>query len=446
MSDLSLKKSTQFFVNEIVIVTKAGKIDVTTIYEEINIFDSILSPVMSGTILLKDSTGLSGKLLFDGSESILIEILKDKDSDLVAFKKAFRIYKQSNRSNPNQNSELYILHFVSDELIFSDQQRINQSYENTYTEIVKKILENYLKVPQNNLGGVINDSVGLRKLVIPNLRPLEAIEWCAKRAVDENQSPDFIFFQNQTGYNFATLSNLLTNDDILDIKFQPKNLTKTNPFSEISMAREIEVIAQDDVVERTRSGVAAGKFIGFDPMTRTIAVKNISFSDHYDKMKHSNDNPNISQINNRDQVSNFEAFDSKKTVNVFGAARQLSNYIKKYEPESLSKEDNQEEYIFQRRALIKNLMARRVKLTMPGNFQLTSGFNVNLDVQNFAQKSKDDDNTDFSLTGKYMIVASRQIIGFDKHETIIEVATSSTSNDFIPASNPDQTSELLGYA
>jgi hypothetical protein len=442
---LELRKSTDLHINEIVIVTKSGKIDISRIFEEINIFDSVFTPVMSGNILIRDSVGLSGKLFFDGSESILIDIAKSKDSDIASFKKAFRIYKQSDRTNENQTSEMYTLSFVSDELIYSDQQRINQSYENVYSEIVKKILTDYLKVPQNNLGGIYDDSVGLRKIIIPNLRPLEAIEWCAKRSVDETQSPNFLFYQNLTGFNFASMSKLLTNQHMLDITFEPKNTSQSDAFSELSAARDLEVVSQDNVVERTRSGVTAGKFIGFDPLTRTIAVKKISYNDHYNKMKHANQNPNVSVIQNREGINNVEAYDSKKTVNIFGTARQFSSYIKKYEPESLSKEDNQEEYIFQRKALIKNLMARRVKLTMPGNFQLTSGFNVNLIVSNFAKREKGDENDDPSLSGKYMIVASRQVIGMEKHETIIEVATSSTSNEFIPVSNPQQNSELLGY-
>jgi len=89
------------------------------------------------------------------------------------------------------------------------------------------------------------------------------------------------------------------------------------------------------------------------------------------------------------------------------------------------------------------LMSKRVKLVMTGNFQLTSGFNINLEAPNFGKKEKGGDNDDPSISGKYIIVGSRQIIGYDKHETIIEVATS--ANEFIPASNPEQNSELLGY-
>lgn len=442
---LEVKKSTQFKVNELVIVTKAGNIDIASIYEELNIFDSLMMPVMSGTILIKDSIGLSGKLLFDGSESILIDIAKDKNSDVAGFHKAFRIFKQSDRQNDGLNSEIYTLHFVSDELMYSDQRRINQSYELTNAQIVERILLDYLKVPKNNLKGIINPTSGIKKIVIPNLRPLEAIDWIAKRSVDVNQSPNFMFFQNSIGYNFASLSTLLSQPEILDVKFESKNQPGKTAIEEISGARSLEVVSQANEIEKTRSGVNASKFIGFDPLTRTIATKNISYGDHYSNMKHGNENPNFSQIKNRDGVNNTETFDANKTVALFGAARQFSEYIKKKDPTSISKEENIENWLSQRKSIIKNLMTKRVKLVMPGNFQLTSGFNVTLVAPSFSKKEKGDDNSDLSLSGKYIIVATRQIIGYDKHETIIEVATTSSANEFIPVSNPKQTQELLNY-
>jgi hypothetical protein len=73
----------------------------------------MLVPVMSGNIIIRDSVGLSGRLLFDGSESLLVDISKDPNSDIANFKKAFRIYKQSDRKNDGLNNETYILHFVA---------------------------------------------------------------------------------------------------------------------------------------------------------------------------------------------------------------------------------------------------------------------------------------------------------------------------------------------
>jgi hypothetical protein len=443
----ALKKSTQFHIHELVLVTKGGNIDITKIYEEINIFDSLLTPVMTGNILIKDANGLSSKLIFDGSESLLLHISKDKDSDIASFKKAFRIYKQSDRVNDSPNSEIFVLNFVSDELMYSDQQKINQSYDLTYTEIVQKILLNYLKISKNNTGGVFDVSFGIRNVTIPNLRPLDAIEWCAKRAVDVKQAPNFMFYQNLLGYNFASLSNLLTKPDILDINFSAKNTSDSNPLSEISSARSFEVIGQTDGIEKTRSGVNAGKFVGFDPTTGTVAKKNINFGDVFSSMKHAEESPNMSAIPNRDGKDSTEMFDSKQTVSFFSAAKQFSSYIKQNAPTILSKLDNTESYLLQRKSILSTLMSKRIKLTMPGNFQLTSGFNVNVQAPNFGKKEKGggDDNIDESLSGKYLIIATRHMIGYDKHETIIEVATTSSSVPFIPQASINQVKEVLEY-
>lgn len=439
-----LKDSGQFKVNEIIIVTKAGSIDITAIYSELNIYDSLLLPVMSGSILITDSVGLSGKLLFDGSEAILINISKDINSDKAVFKKAFRIHKQSNRKNINQNSEAYVLHFVSDELMYSDQQKVNQSFDTSYSDIADKILTNYLKVPKKNRA-LHEPTSGVRKVVIPNLRPIEAIEWCAKRSLDSRSSPNYVFYNNIVGYNFVSLSTLLSLEQIMDVRLEPKNLNQRNSIEELTSARSYEVILQNDSIDKTRNGVNAGKFIGFDPMTRMFANRNIGYADHYDLMKHGNPTPNFTSIQNRSGQKNDEAYDSKKVLSLFGTARRYSNYIKQNDPASISKDEGYENYIFQRRAIFENLMAKRLKLVMPGNFQLTSGFNVHISAPAYAKKEKGDSNEDLSLSGKYIIVAARHIIGYNKHETILEVASSSSNNPFIPTSSPQQNELLLNY-
>jgi len=438
---LNLLKSTQFFLDELVIVTKGGKIDIKNIYGEINIFDTMFLSVTSGNIVINDAIGLSSKLLFDGSESLLITIKKDKDSDILTFKKAFRIYKQTERQSSRPGLESYLLHFTSDELMYSDQQRINQSYEANYSKIVERILVDYLKVSENNLGGTYEFSSGIQKIVIPNLRPLEAIEWCAKRALDSKQSPNFMFFQNVAGFNFATLSTLLTQPAILDVTYETKNVKGENPFGNMGGARSLEVVSMNDNIERTRSGVNAGKFIGFDPVTRTISTKNVSYGDHYSNMKHGNDTPNYTQIQNRDGGLNAQSFNSRKVVSIFDFNRQYSEYIKKRDSSSLSKGESVESWSFQRKAIIKNLMSKRLKIVMPGNFQLSSGFNVNVNAP-IVGSSRGDDK---SINGKYIIIASRQIIGVEKHETIIEVASSSSDIGFISGSDAEQQEEILNY-
>jgi hypothetical protein len=435
----------KFSINELAIVTKAGKLDISKLFQEINIFDSLLSPVMSGAVVIIDSIGLSSKLLFDGSEVLLVNIGKDTDSSSFRLKKAFRIYRQSNRATLQQNAETYTLEFVSDEFIFSEQQKINQSYKTTYSDVVNKILVNYLKVPEQKLRGVFQDTTGVRDLVIPNLKPLDALEWCAKRAVDQRRSPNYVFFENNLGFNFASLSYLLSSDYLFKIKFPAKNLEETKPNQDLLSPRHFEVVNQSDKIKTTREGVAAGTFIGFDPITRTIQNKRIGFEDHYNAMDHGNDTANFSQSKNRGGETATQAFDSKKVVNIFGANIKNSQYIKKYDPTSISKVETPEDFIFARKAIFANLMNKRIKLVMPGNFQLTSGFNLNVRVPDFSKKESGSENEDRSLSGKYLIIATRHIIKYDMHETVLELATTSNEIDFIPQSVPEQNQAIETY-
>ena len=103
---VSIKESVEFKVNEIVLITKGGNIELTEMYVELNLFDSLFSPVCSGNMLVEDAVGLSGKLAFDGSESIIIDVTKSENSEAAGlnYRKTFRVYKQSNRSNKGLNS------------------------------------------------------------------------------------------------------------------------------------------------------------------------------------------------------------------------------------------------------------------------------------------------------------------------------------------------------
>jgi len=97
MSDFNLKQPTDFRINELTLVTKGGKIELREIFEEINIYESMLTPCISGDIIINDAIGLSSKLLIDGTEIILIDI--DKGEGLFRLKRAFRVYKQTDRRN-----------------------------------------------------------------------------------------------------------------------------------------------------------------------------------------------------------------------------------------------------------------------------------------------------------------------------------------------------------
>jgi hypothetical protein len=162
-------------------------------------------------------------------------------------------------------------------------------------------------------------------------------------------------------------------------------------------------------------------------------------------MDHGNDTANFSQSRNRGGEKATEAYDSKKVLSIFGANIKNSAYVKKYDPTSISKVETTEDFIFARKAIFANLMNKRIKLVMPGNFQLTSGFNLNVRVPDFSKKETGSENEDRSLSGKYLIIAARHVIKYDMHETVLELATTSNETDFVPQSVPEQNKAIETY-
>jgi hypothetical protein len=147
---MSVIQSTQFEIRKLAIASKDGTqgFDVRAIFEELNLFDSLLMPCMSGNIVIRDAVGFASKISFDGSEYIEIDISKDGDSPFTMFyKKRFVIYKLTDRKELNQRSEIYTLHFVSEEFILSEQKKLRQTFKGTYYEMVMRILNDHLHVP-----------------------------------------------------------------------------------------------------------------------------------------------------------------------------------------------------------------------------------------------------------------------------------------------------------
>ena len=444
---MNLIEPTQYRIDEMFIVTKGGsRIDIENIFEELNLFDSLFLPAISGNILIVDSKQIIKNLVLDGTEVIGFSMSKGIGAGFAPFKKAYRIYSLTDRRNKNQTTETYILHFVSDEFIFSNQQKVNQSYQTTYSDVVDKILTNYLKVSKNSRGA-FQPSYGIRKIVIPNLPALDAIEWCTKRALSVNNSPEYLFFCNAEGYNFLPLSTLLTRNSILNISFTPKNLGEGDEFFELSRARSFEVLSQYDLIDKIQGGVNASRLLSFDPLTKSFGNQDISLEEIYKLVEHGNKNSIDAVIHNRDnETTTHNSFDSKQALSINNQIRGKSNYVKESDPTSISTNEPYELFVTQRKAIMNNLMTKRLKITMPGNFQLTSGKNVNFETSGFGTHSKGkEDSGDQSISGKYIITGARHIISSTRHLTVMEVATDST-NQKTHVNSPEQTKVAVDYS
>jgi hypothetical protein len=432
MANLNIGQTTQFQINKLAINSKFGAIDLSSIFEELNIFDSVLVPCMSGNILLKDAVGLSNKLRFDGSEYIEIDISKDKEFSGTNIKKTFRIYKQSDKSNINQTTEAYVLHFVSEELIYSEQQKISQAYNGAYSNIASSVLLDYLKVPKTKIN-IVETTKGLHSVVVPLLSPIDTMSWLVKRSLSLNDTADFLFFENKYGFNFVSLNKLFSNKTLFTINFSPKNLVDS-VATEFLGVRDYNMSTSFDILENTRNGFYSNRFIGFDVLTRTLVESDLGIKNHY-KGKHLNDYPILPISKNREGKDAGLMSFSKVSLYPFQLYRKSQEYVKSNDTSKSLLIDDTHKYIPQRRAILHNLLQKKMTINLPGNFFVSSGSILEINAKSFSLNSDITDSIDKTMSGKYLIIATRHMINPQKHETFCEIATDSTNVGAVVATN-----------
>ena len=165
-------------------------------------------------------------------------------------------------------------------------------------------------------------------------------------------------------------------------------------------------------------------------MTRTLVEKDYGLDNHY-KGKHLNSNPSIYISKNRENKD--AGLMPLSRVNLYPIQQYRSNfdYVKSNDTAKSLMIDDTHEYIPRRKAILSNLTQRRMTITLPGNFAVTSGFVFEVNTKSFATTDDVTEQLDKSVAGKYLIVATRHIINPQKHETFCEIATDSTNNELV---------------
>ena len=274
---------------------------------------------------------------------------------------------------------------------------------------------------------------GIHSVVVPLLSPIDTMSWLVKRSLSLNDTADFLFFENKNGFNFVSLNKLFTNKVLFTINFSPKNLVDS-VATEFLGVRDYNMSTSFDILENTRNGFYSNRFIGFDVLTRTLVESDLGIKNHY-KSNHLNAYPNLYISKNREGKDAGLMPFSKVSLYPFQLYRKTQGYVKSNDTSKSLLIDDTHKYIPQRRAILHNLLQKKMTINLPGNFYLSSGSILEINAKSFSLNSDITDSTDKTMSGKYLIIATRHMINPQKHETFCEIATDSTNVGAVVATN-----------
>jgi hypothetical protein len=409
--------------------------DVSAMVVEINYFEDIFSNFVSGALVINDSVGLIQMFQFQGQEVLILEIDKPGLDDPL--KKTLRIYKHSGRSQTKTSNENYIIHFCSEEAYLNEQYKISKSYKNMIiADIVHGILENDLKINPDLLINFDKTS-GVHDILVPNLKPFQAINWLttfAQADQDKNAGAFFLFYEDKYGFSFRSVLNLYKQKTARKYKYEEKNLKSTQNDLISDVNKEfVNVIAFEhisafDSISAVKQGTMASKTITIDPL-RLKFGENAHDYNEYTKNVQSLDYASLpnSAENRMGDTMNKTVGAVKFVISTSGQSE--NKYIK--DKEVPVNEFSPEKTTSVRSSQLSLMWSNRIKIIIPGDIGLTVGMIVDFDKPEISYNNPQskEKTSDPIYSGKYLITALRHIITQEnRFTTILELCKDSYPN------------------
>ena len=391
---------------------------------ELNFFEDIFSFSCSGNVVIKDAIGIIEKLKLDGSE--IIQITYGKMNDSAKVERKFRLYKVGNRAPAgNKLVEHYTLHFTSEELFLSEQIRVSKAFKgSTISEMIYSIMYNTFEN-----GGLdcssdrlkMQPSYGLYDMVVPKLKPFEAISWLSNYAIpEEGAGADMVFFENKNGFHFASIGSLFNNEPIISYNYQPSDFNESK-VENLYTILSYEFVKTYDSLDATKSGIYANRVITIDPISRTKTVTDFNKGalPGYEAYGTSQ---------NRFGKFSEEMFESNLKLVIGNSSQENEEYINQV-PGSVAKNIRAETFVPHRTAQIALANHTIMKAIVPGNSGLVVGHTVNINLNSLSTDGLSTEEDEF-YSGVYLITAIRHVIQTQGvYQTVLELAKNTMSLD-----------------
>ena len=447
MADLNLASSTKSVaVVECKIIGSNGQVkDLTNpiIYNNIQIYESIHSPVVTGTIQLDEGVNLPSLVSMHGNEYLLISFCRPGETDRNSrYTRMFRIYKSS-FNKPKNQVKTYVLHFCSEEMVFSKQQTISRSFKGRSTsDYIYNILTQDLKTNKKRVSErYFEKSEGVHNYVLTKYNPLDAIRYFELCSYNGNESP-FLFFENRDGYNFLSLESLFKAPALEPaLNYNTAKILYDQSESAFKNANDIKSFEFNqtfDVLEAAKNSAFCGRLYTLDLIRQKFDKHDYSIVNNLSRNTMMDGFFPVNNFKNRNDRALFEEFNGQPMY-------WLTNLNQNETPYFISKavrEQNTdiEKFLLQRKIHLGMLNNTSVECRVPGNPNYSVGYMIEFNLPAFISQagSVNERVLDPYYKGKYLISRVRHSITPDNLETVLELCKNSVAISFDSAANDSQ--------
>lgn len=393
-------------------------IDVSSLISEIDIFENIDTPYLTGNLIIVDTGGIMEGMNFQGGETFELELSRSVESAEKPTVKTFVIDSVISGTKVNESSELLQFHIVEDIAFMSTLQNVNKTLTGQPYEMIKSLATEYLgKECESTYENNVQSSM---RIIIPNLTPMDTLLWIKNRSFTTNGFPFYLYSTfTKNELQFRDLESIISSNVINeDTPFVYLN-NEGDATARLFKIHDFSYKNAENVNRMIRSGVVGGTHSFYN--VHNMTFKKVKFNVHDDmfssamELQVRQNLPNLSKQMKWDDVClsdynsvNFSSltdgkvFQDKKSYN---QEKTTSDYKKRIVGAS-----------------VKNFMTKQpIEITIDGRefldgvYDFTIGNNIKIIFKTNYDFGEATPKIDSKRSGDYTVFAARHVFQNQKY-------------------------------
>ena len=371
--------------------------EITDMVAQISITESLYSTALQAELNILDAANVLEKLKCVSGERLSIRVKRSlMDGSKEEYRPILRIAEIHSYAKLSPGTVTYVFRCISEHAYISQTRTMSRPFNNVPGQLIEHICTNDLNIDSKNLS-INTDTKQAITGVYPRMRPLTLINWLTRRSYD-NGSPFFFYETLGDGIHFNSYENMINKESERVYQHAPgiDTTVGSEDNSEALANRVLKLSSEFNMSKYINigNGAYSSTLHTLDIATKTYKKSTYSYDGSDLKLNRNGVLPTQMSINDRVLKDNSDSTNFYMSLNTSAVAGG-SNYHTPVVPD-----------ILQSNAYIENMDTLEVTLDVYGDFNISAGCTINLDVIN--SKDISDENStpkDKYLSGKYIVAS-----------------------------------------
>lgn len=383
-------------ISKVSLINYLGEVvDLSALFIQINIYESIFNNFISGDILINDGVNLLNNFPIICQEKIVISFSNPslKQQELI-----FNVINISDIKNSINNDKVqnYVLHFTTKEVIKNRLVNISRRLKGKTDDVLYDLLtQDWSLGYKGNFK--IEKSDSFTDFVVPRWSPLETINYIVNRSIPENRKfPTYLFYQDFDNYNIISYDSLLEADVKETFYYAPANIPSNYDIDEKSKnINQYMVSGYLDLLKILDSRLTFNQYLEVDLTSKKMINNQYKYDETFNDISTLYDNSLLPKKN----LDNFDYMSSHKLDTLYNL--NLNSDMKKFN-----------KWYLYRQSWLSSLQNIKIKIETTENTSRRLGDLIEFNIPSREESKNKMKYSDY-ISGKFIISKIRHTIGND---------------------------------